>query len=84
MGERLHQIRKRVKKIIEDEQIDLIILEDIYLDGERINNVQTFKALAEVFGVLYELCIDLEKPVEAVLAKTWRSTLDIKGKTRPE
>ena len=84
LGERLHQIRKRVKKIIEDEQIDLIILEDIYLDGERINNVQTFKALAEVFGVLYELCIDLEKPVEAVLAKTWRSTLDIKGKTRPE
>ncbi len=46
--------------------------------------MQTFKALAEVFGVLYELCIDMEKPVEAVLAGTWKSTLGIKGKTRPE
>ena len=26
----------------------------------------------------------MEKPVEAVLAGTWKSTLGIKGKTRPE
>lgn len=84
LGERLHQIRQEVEHIIDDEHIDVVILEDIYMDGQRVNNVQTFKALAEVFGVLYELCVDMEKPVEAVLAGTWKSTLGIKGKTRPD
>ena len=54
------------------------------MDGQKVNNVSTFKILAEVFGVLYELCIGIELPVEAVLAGTWKSTLNIKGKTRPE
>ena len=54
------------------------------MDGQRINNVQTFKTLAEVFGVLFELCVDLEISVEAVLSGTWKSTLSIRGKTRPE
>ena len=84
LGERLHIIRQEVEHLIDDEHIDIVILEDIYMDGQRVNNVQTFKALAEVFGVLYELCIDMEKPVEAVLAGTWRSTLGIKGRTRAE
>ena len=84
LGERLHVIRQEVKKLIEKYNIDKIILEDIYMDGQRVNNVQTFKALAEVFGVLFELCIDLNKPVEAVLAGTWKSTLGIKGRTRTE
>lgn len=84
LGERLHVIRQEVEHLIDDEHIDAVVLEDIYMDGQRVNNVQTFKALAEVFGVLYELCIDMEKPVEAVLAGTWKSSLGIKGKTRPE
>ena len=84
LGERLYQIRQEVEHLIDDEHIDAVVLEDIYMDGQRVNNVQTFKALAEVFGVLYELCIEMEKPVEAVLAGTWKSTLGIKGKTRPE
>lgn len=84
LGERLHILRQKVKHIINDEHIDKVILEDIYMDGQRVNNVQTFKVLAEVFGVLYELCVDMEKPVDAVLAGTWKSTLGIKGKTRAE
>lgn len=84
IGDRLHLLRCKVKDLIKDYKIDKVILEDIYMDGQRVNNVQTFKALAEVFGVLYELCIEMEKPVEAVLAGTWKSTLGIKGKTRPE
>ena len=70
--------------MIEELKIDKVILEDIYMDGQKVNNVQTFKILAEVFGVLFELCIDLKIPVEAVLAGTWKSTLNIKGKTRTE
>ena len=84
IGDRLHVLRQSVKKLIYEFQIEKIILEDIYMDGQRVNNVQTFKILAEVFGVLYELCIELETPVEAVLAGTWKSSLDIKGKTRTE
>lgn len=84
IGDRLHLLRCKVKDLIKDYKIDKVILEDIYMDGQRVNNVQTFKVLAEVFGVLFELCIDLEIPVEAVLAGTWKSTLGIKGKTRPE
>ena len=48
LGERLHLIRQKVLKLIKEYQIDKVILEDIYMDGQRINNVQTFKTLAEV------------------------------------
>ena len=84
IGIRLWKIRSKVLELIEDFDIDEVVLEDIYMDGQKINNVQTFKVLAEVFGVLYELCVELKIPVEAVLAGTWKSTLNIKGKTRPE
>ena len=84
IGERLYRIKCIVKDMIEKFEIDKVILEDIYMDGQKINNVQTFKTLAEVFGVLYELCIELDIQVEAVLAGTWKSTLSIKGKTRAE
>ena len=84
IGIRLFQLRDQVLKLIQENNIEKVILEDIYMDGQRVNNVQTFKVLAEVFGVLYELCVELGLPVEAVLAGTWKSSLDIKGKTRPE
>ena len=84
LGNRLWALRSLVKGLIEEFNIDKVILEDIYMDGQKINNIQTFKILAEVFGVLYELCVELKLPVEAVLAGTWKSSLEIKGKTRAE
>lgn len=84
LGNRLHNLRQQVKELIEIHDIDKVYLEDIYMDNQRVNNVVTFKALAEVFGVLYELCVDLNKPVDAVLAGSWKATHGIKGKTRPE
>ena len=84
IGTRLHCLRDMIQEFIKEYNINKVILEDIYMDGQRVNNVQTFKILAEVFGVLYELCVELNIPVEAVLAGTWKSTLGIKGKTRPE
>lgn len=84
IGDRLYNLRKQVKELIEKNNIEKVILEDIYLDGNHVNNVSTFKILAEVFGVLYELCVEMEIKVDAVLAGTWKSTLGIKGKTRPE
>ena len=57
VGERLHYIREQVSKLIADYGIDHIVFEDIQLqrtvDGvESVNNVQTFKILAEVFPQL--------------------------------
>ena len=62
IGERLHKLRESIHKMINELNIDKVILEDIYMDGQKINNVQTFKILAEVFGVLFELCIALNIP----------------------
>lgn len=84
LGERLHHIRMEVKDLIQAYQIEKVYLEDIYADGQHVNNISTFKTLAEVFGVLFELCVDLDIPVEAILAVKWKSGLGIQGRTRPE
>jgi hypothetical protein len=59
-------------------------MEDIQMDNAKTNNVQTFKILAEVFGVIAELLEEMNIPNSAVLAVSWRSGLGIKGKLRPE
>ena len=83
VGDRLHFIRMRVSWLIDDYDIDEVVFEDIQLQGNVANNVATFKALAEVFGVLYELFVTLKMPRTAVLSTVWKSTLGIKGKDRP-
>ena len=82
VGDRLHFIRMRVSKLIDDYDIDEVVFEDIQLQGNVANNVATFKSLAEVFGVLYELFVMLKMPRTAVLSTVWKSTLGIKGKDR--
>ena len=84
MGERLHNIREKVAQLIADHGIDYVAFEDIQMQGNITNNVQTFRVLAEVFGVIYELVTGLGIPHTAVLAGTWKSTLGIKGYTRAE
>ena len=56
-------------------------MEDIQLQGQT-NNVTTYKALAEVIGVLEELCCELKIPHEIIHSQTWKSTLNIKGRDR--
>lgn len=82
VGDRLHYIRKEVIGLIDKFDIDEVVFEDIQLQGNVANNVQTFKALAEVFGVLHELFVELKMPRTAVLSTVWKSTLGIKGKDR--
>ena len=82
MGDKLYYIREKVKKLIEDNDITEVIFEDIQLQANRGNNVQTFKVLAEVFGVISELLVEMKIPQTAVLASSWKSTLGIKGKDR--
>ena len=84
IGERLYEIRCHVDKLISDYNIDEVVFEDIQLQNNVLNNVQTFKVLAEVFGIIDELLTEKKIPHTAVLASSWKSTLSIKGKTRPE
>ena len=78
---RLVKIRKKVIDIIQQYDVNLVLLEDIQLQGQT-NNVTTYKALAEVMGVLEELCCELKIPHEIVHSQTWKSTLGIKGRDR--
>ena len=80
--DRLHALRGRVKDLITRYEITEVVLEDIQLQNNVVNNVQTFKTLAEVFGVLSELCVDLKIPQQAVLSSSWKSVLGIKGRDR--
>lgn len=78
---RLVKIRNKVISLIEEYNINKILLEDIQLQGQT-NNVTTYKALAEVLGVLEELARELNIPHELVHSQTWKSTLGIKGRDR--
>lgn len=84
IGLRLRKIRDKVAQLIADYDINEVAFEDIQMQGNVVNNVQTFKILAEVFGVVYELVTELEIPSTAVLAGTWKSTLGIKGRVRAD
>lgn len=84
VGERLVYIREQVLRLIKQYEINEVAFEDIQLQDNVKNNVQTFKVLAEVFGTIYELVTELNIPHTAVLAGTWKSTLGIKGAHRPE
>ena len=50
----------------------------------QINNVSTYKILAEIFGITQELMVELKIPYQVVSSNTWKSKLDIKGKQRTE
>ena len=84
IGKRLVKIKNKVLQLVEDYNIDEVIFEDIQLQASVGNNVQTFKALAEVFGVIYESLEERNIPNSAVLAKVWKSKLGIKGQKREE
>lgn len=81
---RLVQLRQGIQTLVADYNIDEVIFEDIQQQNNVANNVQTFKVLAEVYGVVSELLQELQIPHSTVLAASWKSTLDIKGRTRAE
>lgn len=79
---RLYLIREKIKNLIEEYEISEVILEDIQLQNNVVNNVKTFKTLAEVFGVIVEMLYELKLEWTAVLASSWKATLGIKGANR--
>lgn len=83
VGERLVEYRKHIEQLIADNDIDEVAFEDIQMQSQ-VNNVQTFKVLAEVFGVTHEYLESQGHSYHIVSSNTWKSKLNIKGRTRPE
>lgn len=83
LGQRLVEYRKKVEKLICDNDIDEIAFEDIQMQGQ-INNVQTFKVLAEIFGVTQEYLAEHQYNYQVIHSNTWKSKIGIKSKTRAE
>ena len=83
IGERLVDYKKHVEKLICDNDIEEIAFEDIQMQNQ-INNVQTFKVLAEIFGVTQEYLVEQGHSYHVVSSNTWKSQLNIKGKQRAE
>ena len=79
-GVRLMKIRNKAISLIHEYVPNEVVIEDIQLQ----ENVETFKKLAEVYGIFDELLYELDIPHQAVLSTSWKSTLNIKGRTRPD
>ena len=89
LGKRLVTIRQEIRKLILNYEIDEIVFEDIQLQQtsarqQIVNNVSTFKVLAQVLGVVQELAQELKIPYTILYSQTWKSALHITGRTRPE
>ena len=83
IGERLVAYRQHIEDLIDEYDIEEVGFEDIQMQGQT-NNVQTFKILAEIFGVTQEYLAESKLVYHVVHSNTWKSKLDIQGKTRPE
>ena len=80
-------MRQNIQNLIEEYDIDEVIFEDIQLqdvNGSKEVGIKTFKMLAEVFGVVYELVTELKIKNTTVLPIKWKSHFKIAGKGRAQ
>lgn len=84
IGKKLQYICTQIEKLIKDYQITEVVFEDIQMQTTVVNNVQTFKVLAQVQGAIIKLLEDLKIPYSIILASIWKSKLGIKGRARAE
>ena len=61
LGERLYDYRQKLIELILKYQVDKVAFEDIQMQTQ-INNVATYKILAEIFGITQELMVELKIP----------------------
>lgn len=79
--EAMRNVRDEIKKIILENDIKLVVLEDTYCG---VNNI-TYKHLSQLLAVLELLCLDLGIKCKAVPAVTWKSKVGINTRNkRPE
>ena len=87
LGDRLVQLRNRIEALIDEHNIDEVIFEDIQLqdvNGNKETGIKTFKVLAEVFGVVYELLNERKIKNSSVLPIKWKAHFKIAGRGRTQ
>lgn len=84
IGQRLVQFRNSIINLLDKYNPDEVVFEDIQLQNNVGNNIQTFKILAEVYGILLQLLTERRIKNSSILSTSWKSTLNIKGRSRPE
>lgn len=77
---KIHNIKTLTEELYLKFVPDIITFEDI----QQQMNVNTYKVLAELLGVLIEFCIEENIDYKVVHPKTWKSYCGIKGKKREE
>lgn len=90
--ERIYSMKCWLISMIENVKPDLIVFEDIQYQPEKGENrtqasfigVTTFKALAELLGVLTSSCFENKITYRIVPSATWRSGVGVLGKTRTD
>lgn len=83
-NKRLFKLYNEVKELLINFNINCIIIEDIQLDNSVANNINTFKLLAEVMGILELLFTQLKIPYQIIAPSSWRSKCQIKGPSRKQ
>lgn len=70
IGPRLVDLRNQIQTLIKDNSITYVAFEDIQMQASVGNNVKTFKVLANVYGVILELCEELKLKYDIVSSNT--------------
>lgn len=84
IGLRLVKFRDKIIQLLHDYEINEVAFEEIQMQNNVVNNVQTFKILSEIYGVLQELVAELNIPYTIVSSNTWKSTMKIPKTKREE
>ncbi len=78
-ADRLVSIKQQVDALIKEYNIDTVAIEDIQLQQNKVQNVKTFKMLAEVLGVLEEYLQEIKMEYYVIPPIKWKATLKIAG-----
>lgn len=82
---RIAQIRKFIKNFVIDKwKPDIIVMEDIQYQARQNGGLMTFKVLAQLLGVIEELCFESGIKYEVVSPNVWRKYAGTAGKNRKE
>ena len=81
---RLREFKDFINKLFDEYEPNKVCFEEIQLQNNLYNNVETFKKLAYVQAILMEALEERGIPFEIISSNTWKSFCNIKGRTRAE
>ncbi len=78
MEEKISNIKMFLDRMIQEYQVDIVVLEDI----QQQKNVDTFKKLAYLLGVLQNYLFEKGTPYIIIKPSQWKPLAGVKGRTR--